>query len=56
MSDHAVLLGRLVEAMTAELVWQTGSTVPDRYIQWIDLDKLAEAVVPVIVDVYGPSF
>lgn len=56
MTDRSVLLGRLVEAMTAELVWQTGSNIPDRYVEWIDLDKLAEAVVPVIVDVYGPSF
>lgn len=56
MSDRGVLLGRLVEAMTAELVWQAGSNVPDAFVEWIDLDKLAEAIIPVIVDVYGPDF
>lgn len=51
-----MLIAKLVEALTAELVWQAGSNVPDRYVEWMDLDKLAEAVIPVIVDTYGPAF
>lgn len=56
MSDRDVLIGKLVEAMSAELVWQLGSEMPDRYVEWIDLDKVAEAIIPVIVDIYGPAF